>query len=68
MNYDEMEKIRNKLGLTIRSFAGLFGISPSTYYSYKTARKPSGSVLILLLLLKKKPDEMLIKLRNIKIV
>ena len=64
MNFDEIEAIRNRLGLTTKAFAEIIGIKVSTYYSYKNARKPSGSVEKILQLIKKEPEEMLKKLRK----
>jgi len=65
MKFEEIEAIRNRLGLTTRAFADLIGIKLSTYYSYKNSRKPSGSCLILLKLFKNEPFEVLQKMKKV---
>jgi len=65
MSFYEIEAIRNRLGLTTKAFAELIGIKVNTYYSYKKARKPSGSCLKILKLMQKEPDVMLQKMRKV---
>jgi len=66
MKYSEIEVLRKSLGLTHDAFSDLLGIKLSTYYSYKSARNPSGSVIKLLKLLESNPEKMFFLLKNIK--
>lgn len=56
MNYEEIEAIRATLGLTIKSFARILGVSHTTYYSWSgRGKQVTGSTLILAKLLKADP-------------
>jgi len=66
MTYKRMQKLRNRLELTVPAFCGILGIKQSTYYSYKAQRKIPETLSILVRLIADDPDVMVAKIRMLK--